>query len=330
MSRFGVTTVNSKESASDDHFQVSWLQGPKNQKKFTFKDILNYSGEGFIKVFWLLDKSDEEEVRTVLAKYNRKVTLLPLENFPVIDPKGRLQLSSKRSFSMEGLGLGSFCKLMFEKGHFVDLKKKGVKYVYLQPLTNLRTKIIDFDLLDIMLSTSQPGASGMFLADYQSNSSRKKVYHVNNQQNYANRSNNFETSKPPVTSKKSFQIFDFSQSDLMEMKSKQKSMMHLYYETPRTSRERFANTSIDHFPQEEEGVFDCISKVYDLEGEFALKIHDSPTDYLNSVKFFDPETGTNWSKLHTGECVFNLNKFLSKKFWRKYKYSKTPWPFNLK
>ena len=60
MSRFGVTTVNSKESASDDHFQVSWLQGPKNQKKFTFKDILNYSGEGFIKVFWLLDKSGEE------------------------------------------------------------------------------------------------------------------------------------------------------------------------------------------------------------------------------------------------------------------------------
>ena len=66
--------------------------------------------------------------------------------------------------------------------------------------------------------------------------------------------------------------------------------------------------------------FDCISKIYDLEGDLALKVHDNPTDSLNSIKFFDSDLGTNWSKLHTGETVFTLDRFLDISFSKNYNY----------
>lgn len=313
-------------SASTENFNISWLQSPENSKKFTFKDILNYSGEGFLKVYFLLDSSDVEEVGQVLQKYRRKVWIVPIENVPIIDRKGRLQLSSKRSFSTESQGMGSFCQILQKRGHFLSLKSKGVKYVYLQPLTNLNSKLIDFDLLDIMLSTSQPGASSLYASQKKINASNTSVYYkVNNHQvtppNLGK--NNFLS---PSLSKFTLSNHDSTLSDIMEQKveyrdqSSRNQRNHLD-----SSRKRFGEgfpiTSIQSFDDSsEEAIFDCISKIYDLEGDLALKVHDEPSDYLNSIKFFDPEVGTNWSKLHSGETVFNLDRFLSKKFAKKYNY----------
>ena len=236
-----------------------------------------------------------------------------MENFPVIDTKGRLQLSSKRSFSIEGLGLGSFAKLMHEQGYFTNMRKQGVKYLYLQPLTNLQSRIIDFDFLDIMLSTSQPGASKIFSSQYRSNSSLKSIQ--------ANKKHIIQTKssrdKPPMIKKvpnDKFKIFGSSDFDVTPRKS-----LPSKFRKPQLLKSVPTNlvTSIQSISQEDLN-FDCISKIYDLEGDLALKIHDSPTDCLNSIKFYDPEKGTNWSKLHSGETVFNLERFMSRRYWKNY------------
>jgi hypothetical protein len=259
-----------------------------------------------------LDKSDKQEVSEVLSKYKRKVVLIPTENFPVIDRKGRLQLSSKRSFSIEGLGLGSFAKTMHEQGYFSNMKKQGVKYLYLQPLTNLQTRIIDFDLLDIMLSTSMPGASKIFSSHYKSNTSLQNFKANNMIQNTSSKSQPKPIKK---VSNDKFKIFGSSEFELNPRKSspitERKKPKLLTSISPQLV------TSIQSISEDDIN-FDCISKIYDLEGDFALKIHDSPTDCLNSIKFYDPERGTNWSKLHSGEAVFNLERFMSKKYWKGY------------
>ena len=80
--------------------------------------------------------------------------------------------------------------------------------------------------------------------------------------------------------------------------------------------------------EESELQLDCISKVYDLEGDLALKVHDSPTDDLSSIKFIDFERGINFNKLHCGEAVFKLDSLLSRKFLKKYNYCKKIFYFN--
>jgi hypothetical protein len=313
MKSSSLTKGNGRFGASNENFQISWLETSKNSKKFTFKDILNYSGEGFLKIYWFLDKSDLDEVSEVLSKYKRNVVVIPTENFPVIDGKGRLQLSSKRSFAIEGLGLGSFAKTMHEKGYFASMKKQGVKYIYMQPLTNLQTRIIDFDLLDIMLSTSQPGASKIFSSQYRSNTSLKS-FKVNNQDLiFSVKETNPKTIKKISTN--NFKIF--SSSELNFEKKKPRKFVKNKNPELVTSVHKKMVTSIQSISEDDIN-FDCISKIYDLEGNLALKIHDAPTDCLNSIKFFDPERGTNWSKLHSGEAVYHLDRFLSRRFWRDY------------
>lgn len=299
--------------------KISWI-GSKNTPKFTFKDICGYSGEGYLKIYWFVDDSDLEDVSKVLSKYQRKVFLVPIERYPVIDVKGRLQLSSKRSFLTRGLGLGSFCKTMKEKGHFQSMKSKGIKYVYLQPLTNLYSGIIDFDMLDIMLTTSQPNASKILTSQFNSNLSESAKFVQKAQipkQNTSDRHKNFKKNK-----RKPIKIFGSSEVDFRRQKTSQTPTN----KKPRKKRKypkrsQTMTTSIDS-NLEDDLNFDCISKIYDLEGDLALKVHDSPTDCLNSIKFFDPDRGTNWSKLHSGDVVFSLDRFLSSEFKRNYNYCK--------
>ena len=69
-------------------------------------------------------------------------------------------------------------------------------------------------------------------------------------------------------------------------------------------------------------IFDCISKVYDLEGEFALKVHDNPSDNFNGIKFIDLNRGTNYIKLHPGESFFDLKSLISSSFLQNYNFCK--------
>lgn len=310
---------NNKFSASNENIKLSWI-GSKNSAKFTFKDIRDYSGEGYLKIFWFVDESDLEDVSKVLSKYRRKVFVLPVERYPVIDRKGRLQLGSRRSFLTEGLGLGSFCKTMKEKGFFQSMKTRGVKYVYLQPLTNLYSGIIDFDMLDIMLTTSQPDASRILNSHYNSNLS-ESIKVVRNTQ-VSNRNISDPDRDFKKRQKKPVKIFGSSDLGFERDKSKRTPIAQKRVRPKKTKNPQSKMvTSIDS-DLEDDLKFDCISKIYDLEGDLALKVHDCPTDCLNSIKFFDPERGTNWSKLHSGDVVFSLERFMSSNFWRNYNYCK--------
>lgn len=254
----------------------------------------------------------------VLAKYRRKVFVVPVEKYPVIDRRGRLQLGSKRTFLTEGLGLGSFCKTMHEKGHFQGMRSRGVKYVYLQPLTNAFSGIIDFDMLDIMLSTSQLGASKMLGSQFASNQSMQSIRHVNTARIPSDTSIRKAVRAKRQDSNR-VQIFGSSDMDLPEGKSPGLRRDRSQRAKVQMQGQARMSTSIDS-EWTDELRFDCIAKIFDLEGDLALKVHDAPSDCLNSVKFFDPERGTNWSKLHSGEAVFSLERFLSSRFWQNYNH----------
>lgn len=307
---------HSKASASTETLEVSWLNTSKSISKISLKDIRNHAGDGLVKLFFLLEKSDIKAVSQILAKYRRNVTLLPLEEFPVVDSKNRLQLKNKSQFLTSDLGWGSFHKSLSEGGHLKRMRQEGVEYLYLQPLNNVHSKIMDFDMLDIIISLNQVAEGNAFFP--------KKIeesfsYIPRDSQALFAQSRRTSSKISKIYSKDPLSTFN-SQSNI---DLKNRSYNHA--------------KTLNHFPttklissknKDPELKLDCISKMFDLEGELALKVHDSPSDCLSSIKFFDLNTGLNKNKLHCGEAVFALKALESKHFAKHYNYC-TPVLFNL-
>ena len=231
-----------------------------------------------------------------MKKYERKVTVIGAEEFGVIDFKGRLQLKTKSQFYKESLGLGSFYKTLFEKGHLERFKKDGAKYLYLQPLNNISGKLLDFDMMDILLSSceinqEEQGKGGKILLESLYNSSDMKSYTVNSR-SYINSEIETKNKVPKF----------LQQSHVIDNRHK---VNRLGLST------EWGNSNL---------AIDCISKVYDFGGDLALKVHDRPDDQLNSTKFLNTELGINYNKLHSGETIFSLQMLLDKQFLKDYNY----------
>jgi hypothetical protein len=263
-----------------------------------------------------LDASEIKEVQKILSKYSRKVHVIPMETFPVLDSRGRIQLKNKKQFFMENMGIGSFYKTLSEKGHIWNLKNRGVKYLYLQPLNNIKSKIIDFDLLDIMVSLNdkQSIKQKSILFSTKSNYEPKRSLTVYGRKNKLTQKIVKMYKRPGHTLVDSLNdSFEFR----MSLFGEQKPLTN-----KRTSVFNFQNYANDFEPKEmkkeSESKIDCISKIYDMEGDLSLKVHDEPTDNLNSIKFFDSEKGLNWNRLHCGESIFFLDSLIKKKVWKKF------------
>ena len=196
----------------------------------------------------------------------------------------------------------------------MQMRNKGVKYVYLQPLTNLESGIIDFDILDIMLSTSDKKDSEISSIHFDKSHPTKDF--SKNSIPFRSEVSNF--SNISTIPKSNIKLFEGSTSQfdnkdsIMNKPNKSKHNNNYFKDMQQFSS--ITSVGDDQFNLN----FDCISKIYDLEGDLALKVHDNPSDNLNSIKFFDPELGTNWSKLHTGETIFNLDQFLDRSFSKNY------------
>ena len=350
-------------NASQETFQLSWLTSLSGSKKFTLEDIKSYSGEGLIKIIFMVDSDEQKELDQVLSKYNRYAETVSIDKFAIIDNKARIQLKTKEKVITESLGMGAFYKTLKEQGQLSRLFSRGVKYLYFQPLNNLLGKILDFDLLDILISSNSDIEEKLILYESLAKSSFKKNYMVNSVFNFQSRKTSaFKKStifediddgdrfQPAPTSpfdfkKKKFDLFPkFNQKNKLSLDNKQKNMIHrnssqlMPLSIDNSFDELLELKTINSFKEMREKKYaskkenkdffvDCISKVYDLGGEFALKIHDHPNAKLNSIKFVNTESGTNWSKLHSGEVIFRLEAILDREFLKDYNYGNIIYTF---
>ena len=307
----------SSASNSIEDLQLSWLKTPRsNSKKISFTDIKQYPGLGFIKIYFFVDKREIKDIRRLLKKYKRHVQLVPIENFPVFDSKGRIQLKDKSHFLQETMGLGSFYKTLSEKGLLWDMKNSGVKYLYVQPLNNVKAKILDFDLLDILISLNQDQSikRKSILFSKESNYQPRGSLNVYGRDRQAKSKIVRKYTKPENSLFDSMNdSFDFRLS-LFDQRESISNKKNLGFNS-----EKLQN---DFQPEAPEPKVDCISKVYDVEGELSLKVHDHPSDCLNSIKFLDSEKGLNWNRLHCGESIFWLDSLTKKKVWKQFNLGK--------
>ena len=289
----------------------------------TSQDIFKYSGDGLIPVTILAPSSDIDEIKEILSKFKRKVSVLPIEEFGVIDSKARLQLKDKQNFIKAKLGLGSFYKTLREKGRFKELANMGVKYVYFQPLNNLFGKIIDFDMLDIILSSTVMDNDPSIMESLYS-SENLKTYNPKSKNIGIQRAN---TTHPKKRSKRN--IFDiFGNNSKSSNQIAKQNKIANKNNTLNSSEKLMRSNS---FFESQASIFrlDCISKVFDSGGDIAFKIHEDPNDSVNPILFANPERRNNFVKLHSGESIFSLDLLNSFEFRRSYNYS-NPLPLSKK
>lgn len=310
---------NPKVSAGEEYQTNDWMNTISRKK--TLKDIREYAGNGLITLVFMVENSEINHLTKITDKYKKNVEIIPIEHFAMVDNKGRLQLHSKTKFLTKPLGNGSFFKTLFHTKIIKEYYKSGIRYLYFQPLNNLLSKIMDFDMMDILISSSEISKDSSFITSNIEDQSILDNFNINSE-------NHFNTKKKSLSQK----IKQMSNSVLIKTpfnkskkeKSLNKSNNSKYYPVSSIiqakKNERINLSGIDD--EDNETIFDCISKVYDLEGDLALKVHDDPTDNLNGIKFMDYNKGINIIKLHPGESFFDIKSLLSSSFLKKYNYCK--------